>query len=144
MEILLNNEIPLFENKPYPFYKGDLIFFGIKNEKFSLDLFSKNNNSQIKLFNLMYPNKNGDSLEDIKEIATLFPFLKENIYKKTGITAYEIEELTDSTPVVVKINEYNICFAILGGEYSRNPGTKIILLGIRRTKGFRQWKIINQ
>ena len=71
-------------------------------------------------------------LERIKKIASLFPFLVEKVYKKTGIITYEAYILNEyTTPIIVKFDGYIVCLALIGGEYARNPGTNIILLGTK-------------
>lgn len=132
MKILLNNKIELNENSPLPFCNGDLLFFINQDKTIKLDMFSEINNSEIELLSLIYPNKLNIPLERIKKIASLFPFLVEKIYEKTGIITYEAYILNEYTsPIIVKFDGYIVCLALIGGEYARNPGTNIILLGTK-------------
>ena len=132
MKILLNNKIELNENSPLPFCNGDLLFFINQDKTIKLDMFSEINNSEIELLSLIYPNKLNIPLERIKKIASLFPFLVEKVYEKTGIITYEAYILNEcTTPIVVKFDSYIVCLAFIGGEYARNSGTNIMLLGTK-------------
>ena len=132
MKILLNNKIQLNENSPLPFCNGDLLFFINQDKTIKLDMFSEINNSEIELLSLIYPNKLNISLGRIKKIASLFPFLVEKVYEKTGIITYEAYILNEcTTPIVVKFDSYIVCLAFIGGEYARISGTNIMLLGTK-------------
>lgn len=132
MKILLNNKIQLNENSPLPFCNGDLLFFINQDKTIKLDMFSEINNSEIELLSLIYPNKLNIPLERIKKIASLFPFLVEKVYRKTGIITYEAYVSNEYiTPIIIKFDGHFICIAFTGGEYARSPGTNILLLGIK-------------
>jgi hypothetical protein len=146
MEIVLNSKnVNTHLNKKIflPFSRGDKLFFNCNNLSFEIDLFNTNNNgSNYELLSMRFPNKKNIPLEDIRKVADLFPFLNEKFYKKTKITTFETELMNETIIPIVAIvdcnsNFYGVCFALFGGEYSRNPGTNIMLLDIKKIENNR-------
>lgn len=130
-----DREIILKENISVPFYRGDILCLDIGNIRKEIDLFDSDSNyNNIDTFLMKYPNSKQYSLNKLRAVADLFPVLQEKYYDKSKTTTFNIPIGINeaSTANIIISNDYVICYAITGGEYSRNPGTNILLVGIKK------------
>ena len=122
------NQIRKGEKLPY--YRGYIVNITIENKSYKCDFFNSVNNSpNIELISMQHPNNQGLSLPELLLIANLFPMLKKKYYEQSDLTIFEYK---GSSPIIAKIteqeNQYIFCFVIIGGEYSRRPGSLISLI----------------
>ncbi len=123
----------LEKGKKLPYYRGYFINIKTEDNVYICAFFDAlDYSSNIELISMRYPNKQNYSLLELSSIADLFPVLKKKYYEQTQLITFEYDNDGNDSPIIVRITEqsfqYVICFAILGGEYSRSPGTSILLI----------------